>query len=203
MDRPSIFGSATKRQLGCPSGPGSGGTRSQNSAKSSASKALSSDSIGTPWRHLAEAAGRRRSDPAAGRIRHAPDRGMRGFQFGVAAAQRVVFGVGDLRRVAFVIGAVVAGDFGGRAAPVPRRRPEPRGCLRCGFRLAGHAAPSRLSAAARAASVTVSPASMRAISSRRCVAVQRLDAGLARGLSRSAWRPADGRRRGPRPAGCG
>ena len=96
---------------------------------------------------------------------------------GVAPAQRIVLGVADLRRVLLMVEAIVVGDllrqlrkFGGgvlfrRVIASTAAAVCGRGLRRC----AAHtAAPSRSSAAARAASVTVSPASMRAISSRRC-----------------------------------
>ena len=65
------------------------------------------------WRSLAKppfGAAPTRRDGESARTRS----GKGGLELGVAAAQRVVFGVGDLRRIQLVIGAVVAGDLGGQ-----------------------------------------------------------------------------------------
>src|SRR5579872_5443293 len=98
------------------------------------------------------------------------------FDRGVAPAQRVVVGVADLRCVLLVIQQIMMRNLA-------RQMLEFRGCVLFGqlfgccsdgggfARCTRHAAaPSKSSAAARAASVTVSPASMRAISSRRSAA---------------------------------
>ena len=114
---------------------------------------------------LRETGGGRGADPAR-RAVVAHQVGETGLYRVVAAAQRVVFRVRHLGSVAPVIALVVVGDL--------VRQP-----LELGFRLgagqgvgvlrAAHgASPAmRLSAAARASSVTLMPASMRAISSRR------------------------------------
>ena len=76
------------------------------------------------------------------------------LQFQVAAHQRVIFSIGNFGRIALMIGRIMPGNLSRQA-----------GQFGGGFGL-GHGLPdSRLAAAARAASVTVSPASMRAISS--------------------------------------
>jgi len=53
IDSPSIFGSPTKAGVSS-FRPRKRRARAQNSAKSVASKALSSESMGTPWRTLAK-----------------------------------------------------------------------------------------------------------------------------------------------------
>src|SRR5205085_5793983 len=89
----------------------------------------------------------------------------------VALAQRVVFGVGDLRRILGVVAPVVMRDFGSEAGEFGLR-------LLFGQELdrtvgetdhVSHAPPPaiRLAAAARASAVTILPDSMRAISSCR------------------------------------
>ena len=76
------------------------------------------------------------------------------LQFQVAAHQRVIFSIGNFGRIALMIGRIMPGNLSRQA-----------GQFGDGFGL-GHGLPdSRLAAAARAASVTVSPASIRAISS--------------------------------------
>ena len=171
-------------------------TRARKSATSSSAKALPSDSIGTAWRTLRKRpAGfaptlRRRASPARDQLRKAR------LDRGVALPERVVFGVGDGRRVLLVVAPVVLGDLGGEPLQLRRRlrfgqlvdwsaglpRPDHLRFLPIvpagpSFRLRPQAAPfiSR-SAAARASSEIVAPASMRAISSRRAVAGDRLDA---------------------------
>ena len=84
------------------------------------------------------------------------------FQHLVTAAQRIVFGVGNRRIIFLIVASVVGSDFN-------RQQLQLR-LLRLGHRDIGrHCAISaiRLSAAARASSVILAPASMRAISSRR------------------------------------
>ena len=85
--------------------------RSTKSTTSSSAKALSSDSIGTACRTLAK--------PRAGAAPTLRDGDFERAQIGkarldrgVAVAQRVVFGVGDRRRVLLVIALVVRGDLG-------------------------------------------------------------------------------------------
>ena len=179
-------------------------------------------------RHFGEAAGRRAADRAGSANRAGPGRETR-LDRRVAPAQRVVFGVGDLRRVVRRdrrgrrrdLGASRASSAaasalrsarralvwapGEGAAPDPAMgRPPPQFSsaeMPC-FGLAWlTAAPNRLSAAARAASVTVSPASMRAISSRRAAAVERFDAGF--GAAAPAISLATRRCAAPRAATCG
>ena len=84
----------------------------------------------------------------------------------VAAAQRVVFFVRHLGSVAPVIALVVVGDLARQPLELGLRLAAGQGV---GVLRAAHeASPAmRLSAAARASSVTLMPASMRAISSRR------------------------------------
>ena len=60
-----------------------------------------------------EAGLRRAADPVRWRI-GADQCGKPRLDRGVAPAQRVILGVGDLRRVALVIGAVVMRDLGGQ-----------------------------------------------------------------------------------------
>ena len=114
------MGSATSAS-GVPSGRSKKRrTRRRNSTTSAPSKALSSDSIGTRCRTLPKSA-----------TGGAPTRwdGLSGAdQFGkarldrlVAPAQGVVLGVRDLRRVALVVEAVVAGDLGGERRQLPGR----------------------------------------------------------------------------------
>ena len=110
--------------------------------------------------------GRGRGPDPAGRAVVAHQIGKACLERVVAPAQRVVFGVAHLGRVAAMIAFVVMGDFTRQPLEFRRRR--------VGRQLgrvlrAGHGAVPviRLSAAARASSVTVMPASMRAISSRR------------------------------------
>ena len=124
-----------------------------------ASKALSSDSIGTRWRSLAKPPSG--APPTRSRANRPDQLRKARLDRGVAPPQRVVFGVGDLGRVVLVIGAIVRGRS--RAArrrappPLPPRSASPRRARilragRCGLR-APAGAPSRSSAAARAASV--------------------------------------------------
>ena len=86
-------------------------TRAQNSSTSSSAKMLPSDSIGTAWRTLANF-----SDGGAPTFRLSGfgvgELGKGRFERGVAAAQVVVFGVRDRRRVLAVIAPVVLGDLG-------------------------------------------------------------------------------------------
>ena len=69
-------------------------TRATNSTTSSSEKALSSESIGTACRTLANLAAGARADPRGRRVR--PDQVREaGLDLAVAAPQRVVLGVGD------------------------------------------------------------------------------------------------------------
>ena len=117
------------------------------------------------------------TDAGGGRVR-ADQGGETGLDSGVAAAQRVVAGVGDLRRVVGMIGSVVVGDGGGKVGEFGGGLGFGQGVDRglrgllglevvhtsnpCGGRWPRR----RSSAAARAASEMISPANMRAISSR-------------------------------------
>ena len=105
-----------------------------------------------------ETAGGRGTNAAGGRI-GADQIGEGGFDGAVVADERVVFRVGDQRGVLLVIGAVIFGDQASEAGEFGL------GGFGRGWHDVAHAAPIRLAAAARAASVTISPASMRAISS--------------------------------------
>ena len=89
-------------------------TRAQNSSTSSSAKMLPSDSIGTAWRTLANFSDGARADLAVGRIR-VGELGKRRLERGVAAAQFVILGVGNRRRVLAVIAPVVLGDLGPEA----------------------------------------------------------------------------------------
>src|SRR5690348_5158246 len=122
--------------------------------------------------HLGEAGGGRRTD-APRRAVGADEIGKARFDRRVAAAQGVVIGVGNLRRVVLVIEFVVSRDFRGQTLQ-----------LRLGFGLAelvdrglarwraAHARAPAINeaAAARASAVIDAPDSMRAISSRRASA---------------------------------
>ena len=103
------------------------------------------------------------TDPFAGTV-FTNEVGKCRFQHLVTATQRIVFGVGDRRVIFLIVAGVVGSDFG-------RQPLQFRGHFGFGqFRDIGrHCAISaiRLSAAARASSVILAPASMRAISSRR------------------------------------
>ena len=96
------------------------------------------------------------------------------FDLGVAAAQRVVVGIGNLRRVFLIIAPVVLGDFVGEPVELLFRFGGGEfidGFLSCAlcaiFCGRGCASASRRRAAARASSVMAAPDSMRAISSMR------------------------------------
>ncbi len=123
-------------------------------------------------RDLGEARGGRGADAPA-RAVDADEIGEALLERGVAPPQRVVFRVGNRRRVLLVISAVVLGDGLGQALelfPGLRRR-QLRDRRRLGAARHGRAPAIRLAAAARASAVTALPDSMRAISSRRSSAV--------------------------------
>ena len=110
MDRPSIFGSATNSRRASAGRPRNRRARAQNSENSSAFIALSSESIGTRWRSLAKPLSGRSPtilEGESGRI----ELREAGLDRGVAAAQGVVVGVADLRRVLLVVQAVVMRDL--------------------------------------------------------------------------------------------
>ena len=96
--------------------------------------------------------------------------GLDGLQ---AAAQRIVVGVVDPGVVVLVVRLVVFLDFPGQRLPLRRRFQRGQrvdgdaGGDAAGIGVHGPAPSSRLSAAARASSVILAPASMRAISSLR------------------------------------
>ncbi len=111
---------------------------------------------------LGKAAGGLAADSPTGAIRPHQVGELR-LERRVASAQRVIRAIRDRRCVAFVIGAIMRANSFGQVRQFRRRRFAGELCFT-------HAAlPSRLSAAARAASVIELPASMRAISSRRAV----------------------------------
>ena len=115
----------------------------------------------------------RRADPQA-RAVGARQIGEPGFDFVIASPQPVVFGVADIGRVVVMIEPVVAGNLGRQPLELGLRlrRAQCRGREVRHILRHGQPAPARirLSAAARAASVTRAPASMRATSSRRASA---------------------------------
>ena len=121
---------------------------------------------------LPEAGGRRSADlfRRAVAARQVGEGGLDGLQ---AAAQRVVVGVGDPGCVVLVISLVVGGDFLSQGVQFSRRfqrRQRVNGDTGGDAGVIGVHGPapsSRLSAAARASSVILAPASMRAISSLR------------------------------------
>ena len=115
---------------------------------------------------LGEARGWRRAHTVA-RAVGALEVGEARFDGLVAAPQRVVFGIAQLRRGAGVVELVVAPDFLRQTRQLALRRIARERLRRRG--VVAHSVPraSRLSAAARASSVTFAPESIRAISSRR------------------------------------
>src|SRR5690348_4351786 len=122
--------------------------------------------------HFGETGGWRRAD-ALRRAVGADKIGKTRFDRGIAPPQRVVVGVGNLRRVFLVIEPVVPRDFRGKALQLRLGT----GCAElvdCGFarwRAAHARAPAiNEAAAARASAVIDAPDSMRAISSRRASA---------------------------------
>ena len=157
------------------------------------------------WRTLAKPAAGARADPVRGAV--GPDQlGKARLDRRIAPAQRVVVGIGDLGRVLLVVERGRGGRSRRPAAPAPRRPRSSRQLARPAGLGCGHAARQadraiRLSAAARAASVTVSPASMRAISSRRSAAVERHRRAVARPPADALARPASDV--APRAATCG
>src|SRR5581483_1364123 len=101
MARPSSFGSPTKAT-------GSGTSRSRRlpqAARSSRSKALSSDSIGTRW-----ATGLNVTAPPLRRRVLGDELGMLGLELEEAPDEGVILGVGDLRLVELVVAPVVVPD---------------------------------------------------------------------------------------------
>ena len=89
-----------------------------NSAKSGGVERVVQRQHRHPVAQFGEAAVRRAAHPVRWRIGTDQLRKPR-LDLVVAPAQRVVVGVGDLGRVAFVIGAVVMRDLGGQALRVP------------------------------------------------------------------------------------
>ena len=87
-------------------------TRSTNSVTSSSSKALSSDSIGTRCRTLPKRLAGLRAD-APRRAVGAHELGKARLDRRVAAAQRIVLGIGDLGRILLIVELVVVSDDGG------------------------------------------------------------------------------------------
>ena len=140
--------------------------RATNSRTSSSAIALSSDSIGTAWVTLPNASAG--AAPTRRLGLSAPDQRREALlERDVALAQRVILGIGQLGRIVAIVEPIVARQLLGQP-----------GELGLGFGLAQHrdvrgghqpgpATRIRLAAAARAASVTSAPASIRAISSRR------------------------------------
>ena len=167
--------------------------------------------------HLAEGLDRRRADLQRGTV-VADEMGKARLDLFVARAQRVVCGVGDLRLVVAVIELVVMGDRGGEPCKLGggfglverdnglvfdepcRLEPFFAFDLLMGFVIMRVRLMSR-SAALRASSVMVWPASMRAISSRRCspsstatrVAIASPSGPRTASLAISRWPAGDGR----------
>ena len=177
-------------------------TRATNSRTSSSAMALSSDSIGTAWRDLAERLGRRGADAQA-RAVGADQLGKALLDRGVAPAQGVVVGVRELRRVLAVVEPVVPRHLGGEPGELPR--PRPAQAESTGWVAALRAGSSRRPSGCR-------PRRGRRRSPRRRPACGRSPRGARRRPARArrprvrprrpACRRRSGGRRGRRPAGA-
>src|SRR5579883_2464157 len=123
---------------------------------------------GNPMSYFCKLTCRRSADPSAWAIGPYQMR-KPCFYLHIAASQRVILGVADQGGVEFVISAVMLGNFGRKTgellAGLVLGKLFNRLLRDCSVHSV--ACPSKLVAAARAASVMVSPASIRAISSRR------------------------------------
>jgi hypothetical protein len=175
---------------------------------SSRAKALSSDSIATLWRTLANFSAGGAPTLCEGESGRTSS-GKRASMARVALAQRIVVGIGDDRRILLVVAPVVLGDLARQALELGRRpRRSSRlstGCFRRLLHGSQPACPISRSAWARASSVMLAPDSMRAISSRRLSAMSALTRVTARSApsSRRPWRSGNARRPWPRPAANG
>ena len=134
--------------------------------------------MGTRWRTLPKSStggAPTRWDGLSARIRS----GKRASIAWLRWRKRVVVGVRDLRRRVAIVEAIVMGDRRSELRQFGRRLRWGQPFDRYGR---GHQADSRirLSAAARAASVMLAPASMRAISSRRSLSDSRVTDTTAR-----------------------
>ena len=143
-----------------------------------------------PVRHLAEVLDRWRADPMRRAVGPDPI-GKARLDRLIAPAQPVVLGIGDFGRVLAIVEPVVTRDLGSEEGELRRRllRAQPlrwdlEGCGPHPGTLAQADWTIRLWAAARAASVIVAPASIRAISSRRPASERGTADTSARPLSR-------------------
>ena len=84
--------------------------RAKKSLTSSSPKALTSDSMGTLWRTFLNPLDGCRAKPVAGAV-GALQVGKPHLDGLVAYPQRVVVRIGDLRRIALIVKAVVVGDL--------------------------------------------------------------------------------------------
>ena len=110
MESPSILGSAVSSTAASAASPRKRRTRAMKSTTSSSREGVAEREHRHGVAHLAEGRDRRGAD-ARGRAVGAHERGKARLDGRVALAQRVVVGVGDLRRVLRVVELVVVRDL--------------------------------------------------------------------------------------------